>query len=48
MNDKLSRYQTLLLKINALIDIKVGLIANLANVTAAIKEEFEMKERDSF
>jgi GAF domain-containing protein len=41
MNDKLSRYQTLLLKINALIDIEVGLIANLANITAAIKEEFD-------
>ena len=41
MNDKLSRYQTLLLKINALIDIEVGLIANLANISAAIKEEFD-------
>ncbi len=41
MNDKISRYQTLLLKINALIDIEVGLIANLANITAAIKEEFD-------
>lgn len=41
MNDKLSRYQTLLLKINALIDIEAGLIANLANISAAIKEEFD-------
>lgn len=41
MNDKLSRYQALLPKINALIDIEAGLIANLANISAAIKEEFD-------
>ncbi len=41
MNDKLSSYNSLLSRINALIDKEVGLIANLANISAAIKEEFD-------
>ncbi|HIA35473.1 MAG TPA: GAF domain-containing protein [Flavobacteriales bacterium] len=41
MNDKVSKYNSLLSQINSLVDREVGLIANLANISAAIKEEFD-------
>jgi len=40
MNDKRTRYQALLTKIKMLLDEKAILVSNLANVAAAIKEDF--------
>lgn len=40
MSDKSEKYCALVPKIKALIDSEAGLIANLANISAAITEEF--------
>ena len=40
MSDKTSKYRGLVPKIKALIDREAGLIANLANISAALAEEF--------
>jgi len=40
MSDKVSKYASLVPRIKALIDRKIGLVGNLANISAAIKEEF--------
>ncbi|MBL4736178.1 MAG: GAF domain-containing protein [Flavobacteriales bacterium] len=40
MSDKTSKYRGLVPEIKALIDREAGLIANLANISAALAEEF--------
>ena len=40
MSDKFIKYTGLVPKIKALIDKEIGLVGNLANTSAAIKEEF--------
>ena len=40
MSDKTIKYTSLAPKIKALIDKEIGLVGNLANTSAAIKEEF--------
>jgi GAF domain-containing protein len=40
MSDKTIKYTGLVPKIKALIDKEIGLVGNLANTSAAIKEEF--------
>ncbi|MBL4752125.1 MAG: GAF domain-containing protein [Flavobacteriales bacterium] len=41
MSDKVSKYAGLVPRIKALIDRKIGLVGNLANISAAIKDEFD-------
>ena len=41
MSDKVSKYASLVPRIKALIDRQIGLVGNLANIAAAIKEEFD-------
>ena len=41
MSDKRSKYLNLVLKIKGLIDKEIGLVGNLANISAAINEDFD-------
>ena len=41
MSDKSRKYQALLPKVKALVEKEAGIVANLANISAAIAEDFE-------